>query len=135
MPRAAGLAPRARLEPHASVAANVRVPHIDLPVAPQPGRVRPSTQSTARALYPAHRVPTLAVYSLSDAFSAIWPALAEECGLALEMTVERDALNSLRGAVGLVVGGGVEESLELTLRAVSPADAELAAVGSLPSHH
>jgi DNA-binding NtrC family response regulator len=72
---------------------------------------------------------------MSDAFSAIWPGLAEECGLALEMIPERDVLNSLRGAVGLVAGGGVEESLEQTLRAVSPPDAELAAVGSLPSHH
>src|SRR5919202_1972772 len=64
-------------------------------------------------------VPNLTLLALSDSFSAMWPALATECGLGLAAVREPAAFDRLTGSVGIVSGAGVEEQLEPTLRAVA----------------
>ena len=78
--------------------------------------------------------PTLTLLALSDSFSAMWPALAAECGLGLVTVAEPAEFDRLTGTVGIISGAGAEESLEHSFRRVNAPDLEVAAVGALPSH-
>lgn len=79
-------------------------------------------------------MPQLTLLSLGDSFAAIWPALAEECGLGLNVVKEPASFDRVTGTVGIVAAAGEEERLEEILRAIAPGDVEIAAVGALPSH-
>jgi DNA-binding NtrC family response regulator len=65
----------------------------------------------------------------------MWPSLAESAGLSLHIASGAAELHRLRDAIGLVAAGGAEERLEMTIREIAPAGAEVAAVGALASHH
>jgi DNA-binding NtrC family response regulator len=76
---------------------------------------------------------TLAVYSLSDSFSALWPGLAAECGFE-HLAVEDPVLAPLDGDIVLVSAGGMEERLEPLVRRLAGSAAEVAAVGADANH-
>ncbi len=79
-------------------------------------------------------MPTLAVFSLSDSFSAVWPVLAADCGFDYHPLEEPAALARLSNAVGIVAGGGAEERLEPLVRQMAGGPIEVAAVGADPNH-
>ena len=67
----------------------------------------------------------------------MWPALAEQCGLAYEPIDAAAAFDRLTDAVGIVSGGGAEEAMEPALRQTAGRQAgaiQLAAVGARPDH-
>ena len=76
----------------------------------------------------------LNVLSLSDSFGTVWPELAADCSLTLVEVADVASVPSRASGVLLVNGAGVEETLAETLRAIAPGDAEIVAVGALPSH-
>jgi DNA-binding NtrC family response regulator len=76
---------------------------------------------------------TLAVYSLSDSFSALWPGLAAECGFE-HLAVEDPVLAPLDGDIVLVSAGGMEERLEPLVRRLAGSAAEVVAVGADANH-
>ena len=78
----------------------------------------------------------LVLLSLSDSFAAMWPTLAHECGLALHVIETAAGFDRQTSAVGLVVAGGAEETLESALRDTAGATGtiDIAAVGALPDH-
>ena len=79
-------------------------------------------------------VPTLALCSLSDSFSELWPRLASDCGMELvTLSDARDVAES-RASVVLLAGGGVEGELEDAIRQVARTGLEVVAVGALPNH-
>jgi two-component system response regulator HydG len=79
-------------------------------------------------------MPMLAVYSISDSFSAVWPALAADCGFEFVRLDEPSALARLSNAVGIVTGGGVEERLEPSVRQMAGGPFEVLAVGADANH-
>jgi DNA-binding NtrC family response regulator len=79
-------------------------------------------------------MPSLLVLSLSDSFSSVWPSLAAECGLELELAASVEAFERRAGTVGIVAAGGEESRLPQTFRDLAPTTMEIAAVGSLPDH-
>jgi DNA-binding NtrC family response regulator len=79
-------------------------------------------------------VSALRVLSLSDSFGTVWPELAADCALTLVEVGDVASVPSRASGVLLVNGAGVEETLAETLRAIAPGDAEIIAVGALPSH-
>ena len=79
-------------------------------------------------------MPALVVLTLSDSFSAAWPALATECGLTLVIAASPSDFDRHADAVGIVAAGGEETRLEATLRQLAPCSIEVAAVGALASH-
>ncbi|HET7585361.1 MAG TPA: sigma-54 dependent transcriptional regulator [Gemmatimonadaceae bacterium] len=83
---------------------------------------------------PRAQVPTLTVLSLTESFTAMWGALASDCGMALATAADVAELERLRPAVAIVSAGGAEESLPGVLRSVSPVAGEVAAVGALADH-
>ncbi|HET7457268.1 MAG TPA: sigma-54 dependent transcriptional regulator [Gemmatimonadaceae bacterium] len=103
----------------------------DAPVVGRPRRLAPLRVVAPPSAPP---LPTLLVYSLGPSFSALWPALAAECGLALEVVTDARAFQR-RDAVGVVVGAGEEEALPAAVRDVAAARTnDVVAVGALPSH-
>ena len=106
----------------------------DRPTAPgsiEPGAVRARLNSQAPPL-------RLVVFSLSDSFSAMWPTLADQCGLAYTPIEAPAGFDRLTGAVGVVSGGGTEEELEAALRQTASGErgaVEIAAVGARADHH
>ncbi len=78
---------------------------------------------------------TLFVLQLSDSFSSAWPALAEECDVALEVVSEAAELDRRRLGVVLVAAGGEEGRLEDVVRELAPTGTEIVAVGALPDRH
>jgi DNA-binding NtrC family response regulator len=79
-------------------------------------------------------MPTLAVYSISDSFSALWPALAAECGFEHLAIDDPSSVARLTGAVIVVSGGGVEERLEPVVRRIAGGTLDVAAVGADADH-
>ena len=79
-------------------------------------------------------MPTLTLLPLGDSFSAMWPALAAECGLGLATVGEPAAFGRLSGTVGLIAAGGLEGQLEGAVRQASGGAVAIAAVGALPDH-
>ncbi|HXT17192.1 MAG TPA: sigma-54 dependent transcriptional regulator [Gemmatimonadaceae bacterium] len=75
-------------------------------------------------------MPTLLVLKLSDSFSALWPTLARECELELEVTASVERFDTARDAVGVVAGGGEEHRFEQIFRDLAPCDMAIAAVGA-----
>ena len=82
-------------------------------------------------------MPKLVVLPLSDSFSAMWPTLADQCGLTYVPIEGPGAFDRLTDAVGVVSGGGAEAEIESALRQTAgrqPGAIELAAVGARPDH-
>ena len=79
-------------------------------------------------------MPTLAVYGLSDSFSALWPALAAECGFEHLSLDDPASAARLTNTVVIVTGGGVEERLEAAVRRMAGSSSEIAAVGADANH-
>jgi len=79
-------------------------------------------------------VSSLTVLSLTDSFAQLWPALADECGLRLVVASGAEAFDGLDDGVGVVAAGGAEEDLAPMLRRLSPAGAEIAALGAAADH-
>src|ERR1051325_5811551 len=72
----------------------------------------------------------LIVLRLSDSFSALWPALASEGNLELEMTESPGRFATARDALGVIAAGGEEHRLEGALRDLSMREIDAAAVGA-----
>ncbi|HTE44598.1 MAG TPA: sigma-54 dependent transcriptional regulator [Gemmatimonadaceae bacterium] len=72
----------------------------------------------------------LLVLQLSDSFSTVWPTLARECGLRLEVTISPARFETASDGVGIVAAGGEEHRLENVFRDLSPRTIEIAAVTS-----
>ena len=72
----------------------------------------------------------LIVLPVSDSFSSIWPALARDAGLELELATTPARFASARGAIGVVAAGGEEEVLEPVFRTITrgESDIEIAAI-------
>ena len=79
-------------------------------------------------------MPMLAVYAITDSFSAVWPALAADCGYEFLAVDEPSSLARLSGAVAIVTAGGEEERLEPFVRQLAGGSMEVAAVGADPNH-
>ena len=79
-------------------------------------------------------MPTLAVYALSDSFSAVWPQLAADCGFDFVALDEPASLARVSGAVAIVSGGGVEERMEPAVRQMAGGAAEVVAIGADANH-
>jgi two-component system, NtrC family, response regulator HydG len=82
-------------------------------------------------------LPKLAVLSLSDSFSTMWPMLAEQHGLTYVAVDTPAGFDRMTGAVGVVSGGGAEEELEAALRQTTGTERramDLAAVGARADH-
>ncbi|MFN2398939.1 MAG: sigma 54-interacting transcriptional regulator [Gemmatimonadaceae bacterium] len=77
---------------------------------------------------------TLTLLALTDSFSAMWPVLAEECGLEIVRVSEPARLNGISGTVAVISSGGAEEQLEPVLREIVGGDAGIAAVGAREDH-
>jgi DNA-binding NtrC family response regulator len=75
-------------------------------------------------------VPRLLVFRVSDSFSSLWPTLARECGLELEVTTSPERFDTATDAIGLVAAGGDEDRLEDIFRDLSPRSIDVAAVAS-----
>ncbi|MEP6495403.1 MAG: sigma 54-interacting transcriptional regulator [bacterium] len=75
-------------------------------------------------------MPRLFVLQLSDSFSTLWPTLARECGLSLEVTTSPARFETPSDGVGIVAAGGEEHHLEAAFRDLSPRSMEVAAVAS-----
>jgi DNA-binding NtrC family response regulator len=75
-------------------------------------------------------VPRLLVLRVSDSFSTLWPTLARECGLQLEVTTSPELFDAATDAIGLVAAGGDEDRLETIFRDLSPNGIDVAAVAS-----
>jgi two-component system response regulator HydG len=85
---------------------------------------------------PSHVRPILSLFALSDSFSALWPRLAAECGLALELFGREDAVPRSDGSrVVLLSVGGAESQMEDALSRLAAAGLAPAVVGGLPDHH
>jgi DNA-binding NtrC family response regulator len=80
-------------------------------------------------------MPMLAVYAITDSFSAVWPALAADCGYEFLAVDEPSSLARLSSAVAIVTAGGEEERLEPFVRQLAGGTMEVAAVGADPNHH
>jgi two-component system response regulator HydG len=106
------------------------LPGHESPFAPSPQRA-----AAAPALPVIIRMPTLAVYAISDSFSAIWPGVAADCGFDLLVVHDPSALPRRPDMVAIVTGGGVEEQLEEAVRRFGSGTIELAAVGADADHH
>jgi len=72
----------------------------------------------------------LLVLCLNDSFAALWPTLANECDLELELCNSTERLAGAKDAVGIVAAGGEEERLERIFRDISPTEMPVAAVGA-----
>jgi DNA-binding NtrC family response regulator len=72
----------------------------------------------------------LLVLRLNDSFAALWPTLARECGLDLELCDAAERLVGATDTVGIVSAGGDEERLERIFREIGPTDTPVAAVGA-----
>src|SRR5678816_1919881 len=72
----------------------------------------------------------LLVLCLNDSFAALWPMLARECDLELELCDSTERLVGAKDAVGTVAAGGEEERLERIFRDISPTEMPVAAVGA-----
>ena len=72
----------------------------------------------------------LIVLPVSDSFSSIWPALARDAGLELELATTPARFASARGAIGVVAAGGEEAVLEPLFRTIErgESDIEIAAI-------
>jgi DNA-binding NtrC family response regulator len=70
------------------------------------------------------------VLRVSDSFSTLWPTLARECGLQLEVTTSPELFDAATDAIGLVAAGGDEDRLETIFRDLSPHGIDVAAVAS-----
>ena len=79
-------------------------------------------------------VPSLTVLSLSDSFAALWPEIAREAGLSLDITSDPAALANDRDTIALIAAGGEEERVDETLRRVASGKTDIGVVGALPSH-
>ncbi len=75
-------------------------------------------------------MPRLLVLRVSDSFSSLWPTLARECGLQLEVTTSPELFDTATDAIGLVAAGGDEDRLEEIFRDLSPRGVDVAAVAS-----
>ncbi|HEX4682117.1 MAG TPA: sigma-54 dependent transcriptional regulator [Gemmatimonadaceae bacterium] len=75
-------------------------------------------------------MPSLLVLQLSDSFSALWPTLARECQLELEVTTSVERFDTARDAVGIVAAGGEEFRLDQVFRDLPVGDVQVAAVGA-----
>src|SRR5689334_11054421 len=105
-----------------------RPPAAAAPASPERGA------GATRAVIPfASPVPTLLVHSLGGSFAALWPTLAADCGLELELVADVADFER-RGAIGLVAAGGEEEALPGVVRRAAALCPDVAAVGALPSH-
>ncbi len=72
----------------------------------------------------------LIVLRLSDSFSALWPALAREGNLELEMTESPARFATARDALGVIAAGGEEPRLDGVLRDLAMREIDVAAVGA-----
>jgi two-component system response regulator HydG len=80
----------------------------------------------------------LVVLSLSDSFSAMWPTLADQTGLAYAPIDTPAGFDRLTGAIGVVSAGGAEEELEAAIRQTAGRQngaMQIAAVGARADHH
>ena len=82
----------------------------------------------------ASHMPTLAVLTLSDSFTAQWPVLATECACDLAVHTEPSRVAALDDAVVLVAAGGAEEQLAAALAELPAERLAIAAVGADASH-
>ena len=83
--------------------------------------------------HPSLSLPILLVHSLGGSFAALWPGLAAECGLELELASDVAAFER-RDVVGVVAAGGEEEALPAVVRRAAALCTDVVAVGALPSH-
>ena len=77
---------------------------------------------------------TLTLLSVTDSFSALWPQIAEECGLVLSPITEAAGFDRLTDAVGIISAGGAEEQLEAAFLEIGRSSVDVAAVGASTSH-
>lgn len=77
---------------------------------------------------------TLTLLALTDSFSAMWPVLAEECGLEIVRVSEPARLNGISSTVAVISSGGAEEQLEPVLREIVRGEAGIAVVGAREDH-
>jgi DNA-binding NtrC family response regulator len=94
------------------------------PTAQWGGRRQPLTST----------VPTLHLLVLSDSFSAVWPGLASELGLALASSADPADLELGPGGIGLVCAGGAEGAVEALLPRLAASGGDLAVVGAVTDH-
>jgi DNA-binding NtrC family response regulator len=84
--------------------------------------------------WPLHRVTTLNVLSLSESFSSVWPELAAEAGVVLQMVGDVADLGHHTGSIALIAAGGDEARAESLLRDNPLPGLELAVVGAQADH-
>jgi len=78
-------------------------------------------------------VPHLSVLRLTSSFEAIWPSLATEFALPVEITSTPDVVHHPDRIV-ILAAGGEEPRAETLLSTLEPANRDIAVVGALPSH-
>lgn len=77
----------------------------------------------------------LAVLTLSDSFAALWPQLADECGLEVRLVRDPGELSAGAAPVAIMVAaGGLEREAEATIRALPTGYADVAIVGASIDH-
>jgi hypothetical protein len=82
-------------------------------------------------------LPNLVVVSLSAAYSAMWPTVANQCGLTYTPIASVADFDGLLGEIVIVSGPGNEDALEPAIRTIAHGHLtaiELAAAGARADH-
>jgi len=85
------------------------------------------------AVVPA-QLPSLMLVALSDSFSSMWPALAEELGFELREANGPENPPGPVGSVTLIAAAGMEHEAGPVLQRFPAGEWEVAVIGALPDH-